>query len=290
MSSGEILRCGVRYMVQEYKAAASLLRIYLIEQLKFREAHRNLVWGDTLPSPFAPGVSNLGGYVDRSDSARILQVASEQMIKEQVLHLDAAARDQLSTATPSASTPAAPHGSIAADTTLRTDATTDRQYYSLFKGPGVLTRPMVMDDNDTVSGPRTLTNVPSFAGNGVTFAWWHKHNTEDECRELDNVYCGLFFLYAKDAGGGVCWNLWLEANGIFFENKAGGVNYPRNFLPLEYSLTAKKVWRHVTFVLDESNDSGHPSSTTFPPVVSLLFPSLTLLIDTFLIDSTVELQ
>ena len=214
------------------------------------EILKDLVSGSSIASPYAAGVSSLK---QRSGSTELMRAMHEQKTSSQVLDLAAAARHEASSAAPPPAATAAPLGVLPVNTTATVDGT-GRQYYSLFKGPGVLTKPHVLSDTGNATGARTLADVPSFAGGGVSFSWWHKHNTREECRILHNTYCGLYFLYAK-VSEGLCWSLWLEPTGIFFENKHGKHQYPRDILAEEYSLTATNSWRHITFVLDDTDDT-----------------------------------
>jgi len=218
------------------------------------KANRDLVSGNSLASPFADKGENVKDVFECSDSAQFMQAANEQKISSEVLDLVASARDEAAATPAAASIAAAPHGAITVNASAKTDMR-GRQYFSLLEGPAILARPTVLDDNNNMTGPRSLVGVPSFSGSGVTFSWWHRHNSEAECRMLDNSYCGTYLLYAKDMNGAFCWSLWLESNGIFYENKEKAFKYPRNFMSDEYTLTATKSWRHVSFVLDASDDS-----------------------------------
>jgi len=218
------------------------------------ELLRDLVWGKSLDSPFADGFADSTSLSQRQDTAKILRAADDQKRNTEVIDLVAALRHEAAIpATAATSVAAAPHGAIAVDPIVRNDTNTGREYHSLFLGPGVLTRPTVMNDTDTLAGPRTLTNMPTFRDTGVTISWWHRHNTEAECLDLGNSNCGMYFLYARN-NKELCWSLWVQPNGIYFES--GGKNsYPRNFLLAEHTLTATQSWRHVTFALDADDDS-----------------------------------
>ena len=75
------------------------------------------------------------------------------------------------------SLPSAPHGAIPVNTTARWDPLTGHKFVTLLDGPAALTKPLVLSEEDAKHGPRALENVPSFAGTGVSFAWWHRHST-----------------------------------------------------------------------------------------------------------------
>jgi len=75
------------------------------------------------------------------------------------------------------SLPAAPHGAIPVNTTARWDPLTGHSFVTLLEGPATLTKPLVLSEQDTRNGPRAFENAPSFAGMGVSFAWWHRHST-----------------------------------------------------------------------------------------------------------------
>ena len=158
-----------------------------------------------------------------------------------------------------ASVVAAAHGDISVDTTILPDALTGQSFVSLFVGPAILTKPVVLKDSNRVSGPRTLENVPSFSGGGVTFTWWHKHSTAYACLEVDNQYCAVDLLSAFDENG-VCWSFRLLEDGLFFENPRGAdftFKYSDPFMEQQHTLNSATVpvWRHVAITLDPSGDT-----------------------------------
>ena len=154
---------------------------------------------------------------------------------------------------------AAPHGRIPVNASVLNDDATGRDYYSLFKGPALLSKPSVVDDMDSVNGPRTLHSVPSFKGTGVSFVWWHKHPTKHQCLQNDNVDCSVEVLQAHDSGGGTCWSLRVFPDSIYLENTNAKVKYQHSpkFMAQHHSLNAAHdpKWRHMAFLLDDSNDS-----------------------------------
>jgi hypothetical protein len=154
----------------------------------------------------------------------------------------------------------APHGFIPVNASVLHDDATGRDYYSIFKGPAVLSKPSVVDDMDSINGPRTLQNVPSFKGSGVSFAWWHRHPTRRQCLQDDNYDCSVEVLHAHDGGGGLCWSLRVFPDAIYFENpNRVQVKYQHStkFMAQHHSLNAAHdpKWRHMVFLLDDSNDS-----------------------------------
>ena len=155
--------------------------------------------------------------------------------------------------------PAAPHGILNADNASRYDATTGRHYYSLFKRKAVLTKPKVEDDDDRLQGPRVLDRVPSFAGSGVSFSWWHRHPTTQECLAVDNSRCMVTLLYAHNAGG-TCWSLSVLPDGIRLDIPSGvdlTYQYSEPFMEDHHMLNAALMpaWRHLALTLDASDDS-----------------------------------
>jgi hypothetical protein len=157
-------------------------------------------------------------------------------------------------------TPAAPHGIIIADNATRHDATTGRDYYSLFKSKAVLTKPTVEDDDDRLEGPRVLDRVPSFDGSGVTFTWWHRHPTAQQCLAVDNSRCMVTLLYAHNARG-TCWSLSVLPDGIQLENSRGKdfkYQYSEPFMDEHHALNAALMpkWRHLALTLNALDDSA----------------------------------
>jgi hypothetical protein len=155
--------------------------------------------------------------------------------------------------------PAAPHGIVNADNASRYDATTGRHYYSLFKSKAVLTKPKVEDDDDRLQGPRVLDRVPSFAGTGVSFSWWHRHPTTQECLAVDNSRCMVTLLYAHNARG-TCWSLSVLPDGIRLDIPIGvdlTYQYSEPFMEDHHVLNAALMpaWRHLALTLDASDDS-----------------------------------
>ena len=80
-----------------------------------------------------------------------------------------------------------------------------------------------------------------------------------QCLEHDS--CGLYLLYATDASvEHLCWSLWLERDGIWFDNpRSNGAKYqyPLNFVGDEYKWNGDRTWRHVAFQLDSASDQAN---------------------------------
>ena len=120
----------------------------------------------------------------------------------------------------------------------------NRSYYALIVEPARLSR----TSNDNA---RYLRNVPNFVGTGVTFTFWFKHV------QCEQETCGLYLLHAFDSSRAFCWSLWLERDGIWFDNpRSNGAKYqyPLNFVGDEYKWNGDRTWRHVAFQLDSASD------------------------------------
>jgi hypothetical protein len=156
------------------------------------------------------------------------------------------------------SVPAAPHGGIPVNTSMQPDAITGHKFVRLFEGPAILTKPLSLKEGST-DGPRTLQHVPSFAGTGATFAFWHKHTSNFACLEASNEYCAVDLLNARDDDG-VCWSFRILEDRFFYRNPKGvdfNFKYTTPFELAEHNLNAatKPVWRHIAITLDPSHDS-----------------------------------
>jgi hypothetical protein len=125
-----------------------------------------------------------------------------------------------------------------------------RSYYSLLPSPVLLSRPGPLEtpryfDSDT---------FPSFAGTGMALAFWYRH-----CDPGDFPTCGLYLFYKHTAGmqsASVCWSLWMEDNGIYYDNPRADppYGYPVGFMPSKLRVT-HRAWRHVVFALDAADDT-----------------------------------
>lgn len=234
--------------------------------MRYGEILEKLVTSSYL-RPFATGEDRAGGNPqassDHSEHVEMLtrlrdlqQDAAQQRVDDAVV---ASHSLQIMLNDSADMTPAAPHGIINADNASRYDATTSRHYYSLFPSKAVLTKPTVEDDDDRLAGPRVLDRVPSFAGSGVTFTWWHRHPTAQECLAMDNLRCMVTLLYAHNARG-TCWSVSVLPDGIRLENPSGTdfkYQYSEPFMEDHHLLNAALMpkWRHLAIALDPSDDS-----------------------------------
>ena len=75
----------------------------------------------------------------------------------------------------------------------------------------------------------------------------------------------MYLLWAQGMGGGsnakcnsLIWSLWLESDGIYFDNPSGTpkYQYPRNFMGPRAKWRGEHVWRHIAFSLDETTDQA----------------------------------
>jgi hypothetical protein len=122
-------------------------------------------------------------------------------------------------------------------------------YTQLVLGPVRLTKP----NSNAGEKPRSLLNVPSFFGKGVTITFWYRHY---ECVDAHDS-CGVYLFYAM-AELNLCWSLWLERDGIWFDNPmADGApyQYPLNFVKDEYKWRGSRIWRHIAFALESADDT-----------------------------------
>ncbi len=106
-------------------------------------------------------------------------------------------QDMQHAAPPPAPLQAAPLGKIYVNQTRRTDAATGREYTQLVEGPWYLSR------TEAAGEHRTLHDVPSFQGTGMTLSFWYRHV---ECEAVD---CGVYLFVARNAAAW-CWSFWLE--------------------------------------------------------------------------------
>ena len=96
---------------------------------------------------------------------------------------------------------------------------------------------------------------------GASFTWWHKHSTEQDCLEADNIDCAVQVLAAYGQEG-LCWAFRLLASErvLFFENSKGVEHkhrYADEFALPQQTLNAATtpVWRHIAITLNDSDDS-----------------------------------
>lgn len=90
--------------------------------------------------------------------------------------------------------PAAPLGNMNASQ-IRDIDSGNRAYYSLAKGPFLLTS----TEGLAADQHRTITNVPSFAGTGATVSYWYRHTA---CASED---CGVYLLVKNSNERKNCW-------------------------------------------------------------------------------------
>ena len=154
--------------------------------------------------------------------------------------------------------PDAPHGQISVGQANALLDDFGNSYTSLLFGPARLSEP----DISAGDQPRMLQNVPTFVDSGMTITLWYRHV---ECAPGDS--CGVFLLWADGQGGAGApagcerrgiWSLWLETDGIWFDNVKGSpkYQYPLNFMPPRSKWTGSQVWRHIAFKLDESKNAA----------------------------------
>lgn len=151
-------------------------------------------------------------------------------------------------APPEVTSPPAPTGAIFvnASASLRVDAlNSNRSYSLLFQGPWRLTETEGPEEEH-----RRLVGVPSFSGTGATLMFWYKHMP---CKE---AFCGIFLFTGRRGGDArLCWSLWTEDNGIWFDNLLGTprFQYPKNIVADKFKLQ-ENAWRHLAMVFDETSD------------------------------------
>jgi hypothetical protein len=90
----------------------------------------------------------------------------------------------------------------------------------------------------------------------MTVTFWYRHI---QCAAGES--CGAYVLHATGSGGAECqsviWSLWIESDGIWFDNVKGSpkYQYPLNFMHERSKWSGDRVWRHVAFSLDENKDT-----------------------------------
>ena len=88
----------------------------------------------------------------------------------------------------------------------------------------------------------------------MTLTFWYRH-----CDPGDFPTCGLYIFYKQDAGmrsSSVCWSLWIENNGIYWDNPHANppYGYPVDFMLPKYRVN-HHAWRHIAFALDAADDT-----------------------------------
>lgn len=192
------------------------------------------------PEPFPPVMTS--AVYDATDYSKnvLIQAAQEARRAEEVL-------------LEGTRSPDAPHGAIAAGAENAQLDGFGNSYTSLLHGPARLSRP----DLSVGDQPRMLQNVPSFINSGMTITFWYRHV---DCSLGDS--CGVYLFWADGKGAGCerrgIWSLWLENDGIWFDNVKGTpkYQYPLNFMPPRSKWTGSQVWRHIAFKLDESTNQA----------------------------------
>lgn len=109
--------------------------------------------------------------------------------------------------------PPAPLGDIAANQTSIVDVNTNREYHSLYMGPGRLT------ETRTIETHRFIKDAPLFTGTGATLSFWYR---APDCSDPTDA-CGVFLFSAFEgtpASAQRCWTLWLERGKVLFPSLA----------------------------------------------------------------------
>ncbi len=101
--------------------------------------------------------------------------------------------------------------------------------------------------------PRYFDTFPGFYGTGLTLTLWYRH-----CDSGDKATCGLYLVYAGDAGiesGSYCWTVWIQNNGVYVDNVHANPSYfyLLDFMSSDQTLN-HKVWRHLAFVWNVADD------------------------------------
>ncbi len=122
------------------------------------------------------------------------------------------------------------------------------RYHLLLEGPSLLSAPQPGET------PRYFNSFPIFKGTGMTLALWFRN-----CDPGEEVLCGTYLLSATHGDvntTAACWGVWVQNNGMYFENANTDPNYFYlvDFMMDRHTMT-HKAWRHLAFVWDAADDS-----------------------------------